>query len=261
MATEIIEGEIPNNELPFNAISLLQELFLPMSELNGHLNHCVNCLSRADIFRCLNTDELNELSCNRAQVHFKAGELIYKQGTPAQNVACLTSGKVKLYIEGFDNKNLVIGIVKPVDYILGPGVYVDNRHHYSAMAIEDSTACVFSAELFKKFIRKNPNFAEAFIRKVSELSIFNFGQIISLSQKQMPGRIADVILSLSERVYEANPFTTTLSRQDIADMSGMSKESAIRILKEFKDEGILSVEGNVFEILNKDYLYKISQTG
>lgn len=230
-------------------------------ELNGHQNNCANCLSRADIFSCLNMEELNELSCSRAQVHFKAGELIYKQGTPSENIACLTSGKIKLYIEGFDDKNLVIGIVKPVDYIFGPGVYVDNRHHYSAMAIEDSTACVFSAELFKKFIRCNSNFAEAFIKKVSELSIYNFNQIISLSQKQMPGRIADVVLMLSERVYESNPFTTTLSRQDIADMSGMSKESAIRILKEFKDEGILSVDGNMFQILNRDYLYKISQTG
>lgn len=213
------------------------------------------------MFRCLTADQIEELSCSKAQVHFKAGELLYKQGTPAHNVACLTTGKIKLYIEGFDNKNLIIGIVKPINYILGPGVYVDNRHYYSAMAIEDSTACMVDAELFKKFIRSNSDFADAFIKKVSELSIYNFNQIISLSQKQMPGRIADVILELSERVYESNPFTTTLSRQDLADMSGMSKESAIRILKEFKDEGILSVEGNVFEILNKEYLHKISQTG
>jgi CRP/FNR family transcriptional regulator len=44
-------------------------------------------------------------------------------------------------------------------------------------------------------------------------------------------------------------------------MSGMSKESAIRILREFKDEGIILVNGNNFEILNIDHLAKISQTG
>jgi hypothetical protein len=44
-------------------------------------------------------------------------------------------------------------------------------------------------------------------------------------------------------------------------MSGMSKESAIRILKEFKDEGIVEIEGNNFHILNRDNLYKISHTG
>jgi CRP/FNR family transcriptional regulator len=77
----------------------------------------------------------------------------------------------------------------------------------------------------------------------------------------MPGRIADVLIYLKEKVYETNPFHTTLSRQDLADMSGMSKESAIRILREFKDEGIVQVSGNDFEILNLDHLIKISQTG
>jgi len=53
----------------------------------------------------------------------------------------------------------------------------------------------------------------------------------------------------------------TISRQDLADISGMSKESAIRILKEFKDEGILSIDGNVVHILNPQQLKQISQTG
>jgi CRP/FNR family transcriptional regulator len=115
--------------------------------------------------------------------------------------------------------------------------------------------------MFKSLIRSNPDFAESFIKKVSLLAILNFNQFISLTQKQMPGRIADVIIYLREKIYESNPFTTALSRQDLADMSGMSKESAIRILKDFKDEGIIRVEGNHFEIINNDHLYKISQTG
>jgi len=49
--------------------------------------------------------------------------------------------------------------------------------------------------------------------------------------------------------------------QDLADMSGMSKESAIRILREFKDENIIQVNGNDFEIINSEHLVKISQTG
>jgi CRP/FNR family transcriptional regulator len=47
----------------------------------------------------------------------------------------------------------------------------------------------------------------------------------------------------------------------MADLSGLSKESAIRILKEFKDEGILTVDGNSLHILNPQQLKKISETG
>jgi CRP/FNR family transcriptional regulator, polysaccharide utilization system transcription regulator len=232
-----------------------------MNYKSGVHSGCQYCGERADIFDCLCQSELDIIDDKRIEVNFKAGELIFKQGTPNLHFLCLTEGMVKLYIEGFDNKNLIIGIVKPVEYILGPGIYVDNKHHYSAMAIEDSTACLVDANVFKSLIRTNPEFAEAFIKKVSLLSILNFEQAISLTQKQMPGRIADVLIYLREKVYEANPFLTTLSRQDLADMSGMSKESAIRILKDFKDEGIIKVDGNHIEILNEEQLHKISHTG
>lgn len=232
-----------------------------MNTISSNPSGCLSCNEKADIFGCLCEQELDQIENKRIVVQFKAGELIFKQGTPNLHLLCLTKGKVKLYIEGYNDKNLIIGIVKPVEYIFGPGIYVDYMHHYSAMAIEDSKACLVDIEVFKSLIRQNADFAEAFIKKVSLLSINNFEQFISLTQKQMPGRIADVLLYLKNVVYESNPFHTTLSRQDLADMSGMSKESSIRILREFKDEGIIHVSGNDFEILDVEHLMKISQTG
>jgi len=185
---------------------------------------------------------------------------MFKQGTPSPHFLCLTTGLAKLYIEGY-GKNLILSLVKPVEYILGPGIFVDNRHHYSASAVEDSTACLVDVITFKKMIRNNPDFADEFIRRISLMTIFNFEQFISLTQKQMNGRIADALFYLSNVIYGSNPFDMTISRQDLADLSGMSKESAIRILKEFKDEGILTVDGNTLHILNPQQMKKISETG
>ena len=208
----------------------------------------------------LSTTELELINDNRYEVSFKAGEMMFKQGTPSPHFLCLTSGLAKVYIEGY-GKNLILSLVKPVEYILGPGIYVDNRHHYSASAVEDSTACMVDANTFKLIMRDNPDFAYEFIRRISIMTIFNFEQFISLTQKQMNGRIADALFYLSDQIYGSNPFEMTISRQDLADLSGMSKESAIRILKEFKDEGILTVNGNILHILNPQQLKKISETG
>jgi CRP/FNR family transcriptional regulator, polysaccharide utilization system transcription regulator len=232
---------------------------IPKISDNNH--NCVLCNSKSSIFKCLCTPELEALNETRVEVNFKAGEMIFKQGTPSPYFLCLTSGLAKIYIEGFNGRNLILGIVKPVEYILGPGIYVDNRHHYSAVAVVDSSACLIDILAFKSIIRSNPDFAEEFIRRVSLQAIYNFDQVISLTQKQMPGRIADVLIYLKDNVYESNPFIMSLSRQDIADMSGMSKESAIRILKDFKDEGIIRIDGSRIEITNETQLLKISQTG
>jgi len=84
--------------------------------------------------------------------------------------------------------------------------------------------------------------------------------MVTLTQKQMPGDWQKHFLP-GKQVYGADTFYTDLSRQDIADLSAMTKESAIRIIKEFKDSAILHVEGNSFEILNKEKLIGISITG
>lgn len=222
--------------------------------------NCIDCKCKSSIFSSLSTTELELINNNRYEVSFKAGEMMFKQGTPSSHFLCLTTGLAKLYIEGY-GKNLILSLVKPVEYILGPGIYVDNRHHYSASAVEDSTACLVDVNTFKQIMRGNPDFAYEFIRRISIMTIFNFEQFISLTQKQMNGRIADALFYLSDQIYGKNPFELTISRQDLADLSGMSKESAIRILKEFKDEGILTVKGNSLHILNPQQLKKISETG
>ncbi len=221
--------------------------------------NCINCQCKSQIFKALSEPELELINQNRYEVFFKSGEIMFKQGTPSPHFLCLTKGLAKIYIEGY-GKNLILGLVKPVEYIFGPGIYVDNRHHYSAAAVEDSSACLVDTTIYKQ-IRQNPDFADSFIQRISLQSIHNFDQFISLTQKQMHGRIADALFYLKDRIYEKNPFEMTISRQDLADLSGMSKESAIRILKEFKDEGIISTEANSVHILKPDMLRQISETG
>jgi CRP/FNR family transcriptional regulator, polysaccharide utilization system transcription regulator len=225
-----------------------------------HAGNCIDCKCKSPIFTKLTDEELNLVNKHRYEVTYKPGEIIFKQGTPSPHFVCMTKGLAKVYIEGF-GKNLILTLVRPVEYIFGPGVYVDNRHYYSAAAVEESSACLVDVTIFKELIRKNPDFADEFIKRVSMQAIFNFDQMISLTQKQMHGRIADVLFYLSEKIYTGNPFELTISRQDLADLSGMSKESAIRILKEFKDEGIVNVEGNKVDILNGKQLRKISERG
>jgi CRP/FNR family transcriptional regulator len=231
-----------------------------MINKNNHNGNCIHCNCQAQIFKNLGPLELELINSSRFQVDYKSGEVIFKQGTPSPYFVCITSGLAKIYIEGY-GKNLILGLVKPVDYIFGPGIYVDNRHYYSASAVEDSTACLVDALVFKKLIRENPDFAEEFLKRISLQTIINFNQLLGLTQKQMPGRIADALFYLFEKIYCKNPFELTISRQDLADLSGMSKESAIRILKDFKEEGILTVQGNNVEILNLKLLRQISETG
>ena len=101
----------------------------------------------------------------------------------------------------------------------------------------------------------------ALLGHVNKATINLYNILHNLTQKHMHGRVADTILYLSNKVYNNTNFETTLNRQDLADMSSMTKESTIRILKEFKDDKIISFEGNNFKILQADTLQLISKRG
>ncbi|MBE0642365.1 MAG: winged helix-turn-helix domain-containing protein [Bacteroidales bacterium] len=88
-----------------------------------------------------------------------------------------------------------------------------------------------------------------------------YGRFYCLSRKQSHGRVADVLLCLSERVYASPQFHLGLSRSDLADLTGLTSESVIRILKEFKDEGIIESRAKDISIIDMPALQRISQLG
>ena len=95
------------------------------------------------------------------------------------------------------------------------------------------------------------------MRKSIQRRIDMYNIAVSLTQKNMEGRIADALLYLKDNLFGDHSIRY-LNKQDIADLTAMSKESAIRVLKEFKTEGLIDETNNHIEILDPETLEKIS---
>ncbi len=223
--------------------------------------HCSCCNLKLNIFRFLTDDELSQINKNRFEVHFNKGETIFKQGGPFTHVACITQGMAKVYLEGNKGKNVILKIMRPTEMVGGPGFPVDYRHHFSMTAITEARACFIDIHDFELMMKSNQQFAMEFLKHLNKATINIYEKLQNLTQKHMHGRIAETLLYLSNAVYHKPDFETTLTRQDIADLSAMTKESAIRILKEFKDDGIIDFTSNEFHIIKPDQLEVISKTG
>ncbi len=220
---------------------------------------CYACNLKHNLFRFLTDDELKYINKSRYEVHYKKGENIFKQGDAFTHIACLTYGMAKVYLEGENDKNVILRLLRPVELIGSPGFQVDSRHHFSVVTIQDSRACFIDANVFEQVLKSNSPFNLEFIKYINSATIRLFNKLTGLTGKHMHGRIADALLYLSDQVYKKSSFTTNLSRQDIADMTALTKESCIRILKEFKDEGIIEYGSNSFNLLDKEKLEMISR--
>ena len=73
--------------------------------------------------------------------------------------------------------------------------------------------------------------------------------------------MADILLCLSQRVFKDDSFNLPLSRADLAELTGMSTESVIRVMKDFKDDNLISLEGKDFGLLDVERLMTISELG
>lgn len=224
--------------------------------------NCFNCSLKVDLFSHMTREQLDIVNKNRTQVFFKPGETIFKTGSPLTHILCMASGMVKVYLEDpGSKKNILLTLIKPVEIIGGPGFLVDGRHYITVVALEETTACFVRVEDYRDVIFNNPDFSMELIKYGNERIIKYFNKMIHLTHKQTHGKIADTLLYLSDEIYNSNTFHTPLTRQDMADMSAITKDSAIRVLKEFVNGDIIKCNLHHFEILNKKILEKISKTG
>lgn len=85
--------------------------------------------------------------------------------------------------------------------------------------------------------------------------------IRSHSYKQAYGKLADILLCLSDRVFMEKEFELPLSRKDLGELSGMGHETVTRILKKFSDEKLIMLKKSHFVIIDYEKLIHISETG
>ena len=231
----------------------------PFLKIENCLN-CENCFLKNPLFALLNESELEILNASRAEVSFKAGEVIYKQGMPLTHLVIIHKGYGKVYIESANGKNLILGYAKAFDINGGIGVFLDQIHHSSLMAANDCNTCFININSFNKVMGSNSAFRDAYLKEYSERVLQTYHQFAVLTQKNMEGRMAESILYLKDKVFQ-NGALKNISKQDLAEFTAMSKESAIRVLKEFKDEGYVELEGKNIKILKEEALRNIALHG
>ncbi|MEJ2005241.1 MAG: Crp/Fnr family transcriptional regulator [Cyclobacteriaceae bacterium] len=211
-------------------------------------------------FKALSPSELECVDRARTEITYKKGEILCKQGSFIANTIFVKKGLVKIYIEGADNP-LIISLEKEGYFIGIPSLFGDGVFHYSAEALTDVQVCQVDINVYREMIRNNAEFAARVLQKANEDIVTAYDRMYSITHKQIHGRFAELLGYLSEDIYEANPFDLTLTRKDMAELIHSSPESVSRLMKEFRDDGLVDSNGHSMKIKDKDRLRQISMFG
>jgi CRP/FNR family transcriptional regulator len=223
----------------------------------------VSCFTEneVNIFKPLTEKELHFLVDKKQQIRYNVKETIIKQNTSSTFVICMRDGLAKVFIEGEKGKNLIVKIIGRGDFISGGGLFNGNVQHFTISAITPVTCCLIDAGKLSNLFSENNKFAVELLRNHTKQSNYLLSKMVSLTQKYMPGRVAETLLYLKNDIYKTEKFTVDLSRQELADMSNMTKESLVRILQQFKESNLIKTQGSEIEIIDEVSLNNISING
>jgi len=228
--------------------------------MENFTKECIDCFFKSTLCKGLSSEEFSSLFELSTQNTYKKGEVLFKQGMRTNHLIFLTEGIVK-FVYDDNGKDLIVTIDKAQTLLGLANILNEDINLFSIIAIEDCRGCVIDINKFKLLLLNNRLFMLEIMGISTQLfrkSILNF---ISIAHKQSNGRIADILLYLSDNIYKSNSFTLSLSRQELADYAGCSKELIIHTLQKFNSDGILAISGKNIEILNKERLHSISKTG
>lgn len=212
-------------------------------------------------YELLTDSEKELIDSHSVSLDFKKGETVCKLGAFASHIYFLEEGLVKVYLE--ERKKTLILMLSTNKKLLGLSAIFEgnNKLPYSISTYTDSRVRMIDIEIFRQLLKHNSAFAFHIINLLNENTAQIYGRFFSLTQKQLHGRLADILLCLANRIFKSKSFDLPLSRADMGDLTGMSTESVIRMMKEFKDDGLIDMCCKKVELLDIDRLERISEFG
>lgn len=208
----------------------------------------------------LEEEDYNRLLLNSTRHSYKKGEVIFRENTMPAGILLLDSGMVKKYKTDHIGKKQIIYIAKKKELIGYHAVLTGDRYFHAAAAMENSVLFFIPTADFMFIINSCSYFALRLLKVLSQEFKVLSNSISVLRQRTASERIAIALIVVCEKSkeeFDDKPvISLNISRGDLADMAGIAKENAVRILKDFKQEGLIEIEGQKLKILDIKSLVK-----
>ena len=215
-------------------------------------------LRRIPFFRRLSPELRGRVG---AVAHLKShdkGELIFAEGDPSHAFIVIVSGRVKVFKSTPAGKEIILEIFGAGDPLGAVAVYEGAPFMASALALEETQVLAVEQRAFLKLLEDNPAFVRGLLSgltiRLAELT----RRLAELSGARVEARFARLFLKLCEQIGRAERggmfVPMPLSRQELADLTGTTIETAIRIMSRWQKDDVLHTEKDGFVVMDREAL-------
>lgn len=198
---------------------------------------------------------LTDLCKDKKVKTFKKKSELFSEGDSPSMIYFVKSGNVKTYKSHPDGKELIVNLYKTGDFFGFEPLLENSPYQDTAVALEDTEAILIPKKDFLILLNSQADVSASFISLLCRKVSAKESQLVNLAYNSVRQRTAEALLKVSELTEGKEKIT--ISREDLAKIVGTASESVIRVLSDFKDEGLIEIESGKIKVLNRVKLEKV----
>lgn len=198
---------------------------------------------------------LNDLCKDKKIRTFKKKTEIFSEGDTPLNIFFLKSGSVKVFKSNPDGKELITNVYNPNDFFGYEPILEGSVYQESAIAMQDSEIITIPKYDFIMLLQSHPDVSKGFVSLLCKKVAEKEKQLLNLAYSSVRQRTAEALLKVQQ--LKDSKENIQISREDLAKMVGTASESVIRVLSDFKDEGLINIEGGKIKVTQPAKLEKV----
>lgn len=213
------------------------------------------------IFCGLTENEIDKVSFQKDVRQLRKKSIIFREGEIPHGIYTVNAGKVKIFQLTETGKEQIVRMARPGDVIGYRALITGEKYSCTAETIEEAYICFIPKNVFFSMTEENASISKKLLRLLSLDLKRAENKIATLVDKPVRGRLAEALLFLKETYGLENDNATinvVLTREEIANLAGTTKETSIRLLADLRDEGILEFTGKKIKIKNYNGLISLA---
>ena len=218
---------------------------------NLDMGKCEQCIIKQfNSLKALTNDELVRISKCKTSKTIKKGEVLFEEGENINGIYCVKEGICKLSKLSENGKDQIVKMVVKGQLIGQRSLVTDESSNLQAVALNDMEVCFIPKSEIVADLQKNAAFSFEVLKEMAHDLKEADDVIVNMAQKSVRQRLAETLVYIHDS-FGVNPdgtLSVILSREDFANIVGTATESAIRVLSQFKKEGLISTIGKHIKI-------------
>jgi CRP-like cAMP-binding protein len=214
------------------------------------------------IFTDLPVEDLELLLAHRTELSYRKTEAIFREGVYPTGIFYIRKGKVKKYKVDQEGREQIIYVANSGEILGYHAILSSDNYTDSAAVLEDSILIFIPREDFLLALEQSAVLTRRLLKTLSHEFAVLANNLAIFSQRSVRERLALQLIVVREKYKDGFapgvPVEINMSRDDLASLVGTVRENVVRILSEFKADGILETRGRKIIILDVKRLVKIA---